>query len=68
VISPFIVELGSYDPSLPTAIFGAIMLASSVVFLFTPETRGKPLTQTTEDMDNEGSGEVILSTKTCFGR
>jgi len=62
VLAPHIVELGISigDSSLPPAIFGALMLAASAVFVLVPETRGRPLTQSLADMDAEGHGQTIL--------
>ena len=53
VIAPFIVDLvGNSNPNLPPAIFGAIMIISSLVFIFLPETRGQTLLQTVDELND----------------
>ena len=50
-IAPFIVDLGSTnDAGIPIAVFGCVMLSASAIFLFTPETNGKPLAQNLNDL------------------
>ena len=47
----FVVDLaGQQDPGFPPLIFGILMAVSSLVFIFLPETNGKPLPQTNEDV------------------
>jgi OCT family organic cation transporter-like MFS transporter 4/5 len=51
VFAPFIVDIGGEkDHGLPPAIFGCMMILSSLTLLFTPETKGLPLTQSYKDM------------------
>ena len=51
VLAPFIVDLGGEkNPGLPPAIFGAMMILTSLSLLFTPETKGLPLIQNHKDM------------------
>ena len=51
IIAPFIVDLaGDVNPNFPPAIFGAMMIASSFVFLFLPESRGQTLVQTVDEL------------------
>ena len=59
-MSPFIVELGDVSPGLPPLVFGVIMAATSAVFLLLPETRGRPLPQSDEDViKNMESGAMF---------
>lgn len=56
VIAPFIVDLGSLETkSLPMAVFGTVMMAASITFLFTPETKGLPLAQNASDLKHVAS-------------
>ena len=51
MFAPFIVDIaGENNPGLPFAIFGCMMLVSCLTLLFTPETKGLPLTQNYKDM------------------
>jgi len=51
VFAPFIVDIGGEkNHGLPPAIFGCMMILSSLTLLFTPETKGLPLTQSYKDM------------------
>ena len=51
VFAPFIVDLGGENNhGLPPAIFGSMMILSSLTLLFSPETKGLPLTQSYKDM------------------
>eukprot|EP00091_Calanus_sinicus_P016329 TRINITY_DN35643_c0_g1_i1.p1 TRINITY_DN35643_c0_g1~~TRINITY_DN35643_c0_g1_i1.p1 ORF type:complete len:166 (-),score=4.56 TRINITY_DN35643_c0_g1_i1:45-542(-) len=53
-IAPFIVDLGgAVDPGLPPLVFGCVLLASSISFIFLPETKGKPLPQTVREVEDE---------------
>ena len=57
MLAPFVVLLGGVsgggDPSVPQAVFGAAMSAGAAAFLFTQETRGRPLAQTVKDLQEE---------------
>jgi len=52
-IAPFIVDLGgALDPGIPPLVFGCVLIVSSTSFLFLPETRGKPLPQTVNEVED----------------
>jgi uncharacterized membrane protein YccC len=55
MMAPFVVPLGvsGGDPDLPQAVFGGAMAAAAAAFLFTQETRGRPLAQTVRDLQDE---------------
>ena len=59
--APFIIYWGNqYMTGLPPAIFGAMIITSSVTLLFTPETKGYPLVQTLSSMkDNKGYPSIF---------
>ena len=60
-ISPFIIYVGTItgQTGIPTAIFGAIMVASSFCLLFTPETKNSPLAQTVEELKDSGYPSIF---------
>ena len=59
--APFIIYWGNqYMTGLPPAIFGAMIITSSVTLLFTPETKGYPLVQTLSSMkENSGYPSIL---------
>ena len=55
ILCPFILDLSSVWFSLPYTIFGASAIASGLLILLLPETRGKPLPETLEAGESVGS-------------
>ena len=53
----------SFDPKLPSVIFGTISLISGFLTLFLPETLGKTMPQTLEEGESLGLGDR----RRCFG-
>lgn len=50
LIAPFVADLGNTSASLPFAIFGAPCVVAGLLLLTLPETVGKPLVNTIDDM------------------
>ncbi|KAK2715488.1 hypothetical protein QYM36_010185 [Artemia franciscana] len=62
-LTPLISLLDSFDPKLPSVIFGTISLISGFLTLFLPETLGKTMPQTLEEGESLGLGDR----RRCFG-
>ena len=43
---------GEVNSGLPIAVFGGLMLAAALAFLFAPETRGRPMAQNIRDLES----------------
>ncbi|KAM8815667.1 solute carrier family 22 member 6 isoform 2-T2 [Rhynchonycteris naso] len=54
IISPLVSMTAEIHPSMPFFIFGIVAMAASVVTLLLPETLGRPLPDTVQDMENRG--------------
>ncbi|KAG8439199.1 hypothetical protein GDO86_005425 [Hymenochirus boettgeri] len=52
IISPYFVYLGSYNHLLPYILMGSLTVATGIMVLFFPETLGKPLPETLEQVQN----------------
>ena len=64
VFAPFIVDLGGEsNHGLPPAIFGMMMILSSLTLLFTPETKGMPLIQSSKDMSQFPCSKTSIAGK-----
>ncbi|XP_033954369.1 solute carrier family 22 member 4-like isoform X1 [Pseudochaenichthys georgianus] len=50
IISPFIIYLGQYNKSLPYILMGGFALCGALLCFLLPETFGKPLPETMEQM------------------
>mmetsp|Transcript_104503 Transcript_104503/g.291497 ORF Transcript_104503/g.291497 Transcript_104503/m.291497 type:complete len:126 (-) Transcript_104503:357-734(-) len=64
ILAPFVVDIGATRPALAIAIFAAPCLATGVLDLLLPETRGRRLPDTFEDMHHgecERSSEVLMA-------
>ena len=58
--APFIIYWGNQQMSgLPPAIFGAMIILSSVTLLFTPETKGYPLVQNVSSLKGSGFPSIF---------
>jgi len=67
-IAPFIVDLGgAIDAGIPPLVFGCVIIVSSTSFLFLPETRGKPLPQSVNEVEDDPGVTIagIIRTKLC---
>ena len=51
---------------LPPAIFGAMIILSSVTLLFTPETKGYPLVQNVSNLEGSGFPSIFQRLKFKF--
>ncbi|CAH1795803.1 unnamed protein product [Owenia fusiformis] len=51
ILVPLIIPLGNIYPNLQFAIFGALSFTSGLLNFYLPETLGKPLPETFEDVD-----------------
>ncbi|XP_074649707.1 organic cation transporter protein-like isoform X1 [Tubulanus polymorphus] len=60
ILAPFAVYLARFVPWAPGVIFGIMSLLVGILALLLPETRGRPLPQTVEDMN-----EWQLQSFTC---
>uniref|UniRef100_U5EUX6 Putative integral to membrane n=1 Tax=Corethrella appendiculata TaxID=1370023 RepID=U5EUX6_9DIPT len=65
-LTPLITLLDSFDPKVPSIIFGVVALVSGTWVLFLPETMGKPMPQSIEDGENFGKGDTCFTT--CLGK
>ncbi|XP_068617280.1 organic cation transporter protein isoform X2 [Battus philenor] len=65
-LTPFISLLDSFDPQVPTVIFGVIALISGFFTTFLPETMGQPMPQSLADGEMFGKGETCFLS--CYGR
>ncbi|XP_066216279.1 solute carrier family 22 member 6 isoform X2 [Saccopteryx leptura] len=54
IISPLVSMTAELHPSVPFFIFGIVAMAASIVTLLLPETLGRPLPDTVQDMENRG--------------
>ncbi|XP_066216294.1 solute carrier family 22 member 6 isoform X5 [Saccopteryx leptura] len=52
IISPLVSMTAELHPSVPFFIFGIVAMAASIVTLLLPETLGRPLPDTVQDMEN----------------
>ncbi|MEE6479371.1 hypothetical protein FKM82_012233 [Ascaphus truei] len=50
ILSPYFVYLGAYDQYLPFILMGSLTVLVGIFTLFLPETHGRPLPDTIEDM------------------
>ena len=68
--SPFIVYIGTVTgyKGLPTAVFGCIMVFSSIFFCFNPETKGAPLVQTVGELKESGRLSMYQRLKLKYSR
>lgn len=53
VVGPLIMTARQALPLLPPLIYGVILIVSSFVLPFLPETRGLPLPDTIQDLENQ---------------
>ncbi|XP_026466865.1 solute carrier family 22 member 8-like [Ctenocephalides felis] len=61
IAAPYIVDLlGALAWFIPTTICGAFALASGFLVLLLPETKGKALCDTLEEIDSPGQGKVSV--------
>lgn len=59
-LAPFVVDIGGeISPSLPTTVFGVLVLVTSVCFLFLPETRSRPLPQNIESVEKDPGHSIV---------
>lgn len=54
--SSMVADLGKTSAALPVVIFGAPCLLSGLLLMGNPETRGKPLADTIDDVQEQGRG------------
>lgn len=64
-LTPLIVLLDSFDPTIPAVIFGALSLLSGAWVLFLPETMGQPMPESIADGERFGKGDTAFSS--CCG-
>ena len=69
-ICPFIVYLSTVTGirGIPPAVFGAIMIVSSLFLCFVPETKGSGLAQTVEDLEDNGYLSIYQRLKLKLSR
>ena len=61
MFAPFIVDLvGEENNELPPVIFGVIVLLSSMSLLFLPETKGLPLIQNHNDLNQHSCAKQSI--------
>lgn len=65
-LSPLITLLDSFNPKIPTVVFGLLSLLFGSFALLLPETLGRKLPQTLEDGENFGKGDTCFTN--CNGR
>lgn len=67
ILSPYVQLLGgNYWKPLPYLIYAGFALVSAILCLFfTPETKGKPLLETLEDMLDKNDNSSNIAKKTC---
>ncbi|XP_066107893.1 solute carrier family 22 member 6 isoform X3 [Saccopteryx bilineata] len=58
IISPLVSMTAELHPSVPFFIFGIVAMAASIVTLLLPETLGRPLPDTVQDMENRRGGKL----------
>ncbi|XP_038214326.1 organic cation transporter protein isoform X1 [Zerene cesonia] len=63
-LTPFISLLESFDPKVPSIIFGVVALLSGFLCLFLPETMHRTLPQSIADGERHGKGDTCFSQ--CF--
>lgn len=56
----------SFEPSLPSTIFGCVAITSGLLSLFLPETLGRGLPQTLEEGEHFGDGDTACTS--CCGK
>ncbi|XP_070282528.1 solute carrier family 22 member 11 isoform X2 [Myotis yumanensis] len=73
VVGPLIMTARQALPLLPPLTYGVILIVSSFVLPFVPETRGLPLPDTTQDLENQRSAaaggtwrEAVITESTWF--
>ncbi|XP_034231093.1 organic cation transporter protein-like isoform X2 [Thrips palmi] len=62
ILAPQTPLLASIDESLPLTLFGVVSLSSGLLALLFPETRGRPLPETTEEAEKM----TVVDCKTCL--
>lgn len=62
MLAPQTPLLASIDESLPLVMFGAVSLSSGALSLLFPETKGRPLPESTEEAENM----TVMDCKACF--
>lgn len=56
IFAPIVLELKDIWGSLPLLVFGVLSVLAGLLALFLPETSGRPLPQTLEDVKERGHG------------
>jgi len=67
ILSPYLAKLGSLWPNLHFVLFGLMALTSGLMNARLPETQGKPLPETIDDlvkMSSRNSGRYVVSLST----
>nr|XP_020489031.1 solute carrier family 22 member 6-like [Labrus bergylta] len=62
MVAPMVLLMGDYMPWLPGVIYGGLPILSGVAAVFLPETRGSPLPDTIQDVEDRGSGRSSKKT------
>ncbi|XP_037543935.1 solute carrier family 22 member 6-like [Nematolebias whitei] len=57
MLAPMVLIIGDYEPWLPSLIYGGAPILSGVVAIFLPETLGKHLPDTIQDVEERGTGK-----------
>ena len=65
-LTPLILLLDSFNPKVPSTVFGLIALVSGFLALYLPETMNQPMPETLEDGENFGKGDTAFVG--CIGR
>lgn len=65
-VAPLITLLDTFNPTIPTVIFGLLALVFGLCTLLLPETKGKALPQSIEDGERFGVGDNCFTS--CKGR
>lgn len=65
-LTPMITLLDSFDPKIPSVIFGLVALVSGFLCCFLPETMNQPMPQSISDGENYGKGDTCFTS--CLGK
>lgn len=58
ILCPFVVLMGEQSRSLPMFIFACMSLVAGLVGLRLPETKGRPMPETMEDLERSKQEDV----------
>lgn len=64
--APLVACQDSFEPSLPSTIFGCVAITSGLLSLLLPETLGRSLPQTLEEGEHFGDGDTAFAG--CCGK